>query len=54
MIVDISPVNTSPGADSMKNFLSAMEQIRFDEKMQRTTARKMVDDQLKSVVQVCA
>ena len=51
--MDISPVSVSPGADAMRHFLTAMEQIHLgSEQLQRATARKMVDEQLQSVVKV--
>lgn len=52
VVVDISPVNASPGAEAMKNFLTVMEEVRFDSIMQRATARRIVDEQLQTVVQV--
>ena len=52
MVVDISPISVSPGAQSMTEFLSVMEQIKLGEDLKRTTARKIVDEQLQLVVKV--
>ena len=53
MVVDISPISVSPGAHAMTQFLTVMEQIDLGEHLKRATARKIVDEQLQSVVKVC-
>jgi len=50
VVVDISPTSVSPGAGTMQSFLTAMEQIKLGIPMKRTTARKVVDEQLQAVV----
>jgi len=52
VVVDISPISVSPGAETMKNFLTIMEQINLENPMKRTAARKVVDEQLQAVVKV--
>lgn len=52
VVVDISPVNVSPGAHSMAQFLTVMDQINLGDQLKRATARKVVDDQLQVVVKV--
>ncbi|XP_057377201.1 protein ABHD11-like [Daphnia carinata] len=50
VIVDISPVNVSPGAKLMTEFLTLMEDINLGDQLKRATARKIVDEQLQVVV----
>lgn len=52
MVVDISPVNVSPGAKLMTEFLTLMEHINLGDQLKRATARKIVDEQLQVVVKV--
>lgn len=52
VVVDISPISVSPGAETMQTFLTVMEQIKLGTPMKRTTARKVVDEQLQAVVKV--
>lgn len=53
VIVDISPINVSPGAQTMTQFLTLMDQINLGDQLNRTTARKTVDEQLQAVIKVC-
>lgn len=52
MVVDISPVNVSPGAQAMTQFLTVMEDIDLGDQLKRATARKIVDEKLQVVVKV--
>ena len=45
-------MDVSPGAISMKTFLDAMDSIQLGENLTRSTARKVVDEQLQTVVKV--
>ncbi|EFX81811.1 hypothetical protein DAPPUDRAFT_188037 [Daphnia pulex] len=50
VVVDISPVNVSPGAQAMTQFLTVMEDIDLGDQLKRATARKIVDEKLQVVV----
>jgi len=50
VVVDISPLSVSPGAETMQNFLVAMERVELGSPMNRSTARKVVDRELQAVV----
>ena len=50
MVVDISPVNVSPGAQAMTEFLTVMKDIDLGDQLKRATARKIVDEKLQVVV----
>ena len=52
MVVDISPVNVSPGAQAMTEFLTVMKDIDLGDHLKRATARKIVDEKLQVVVKV--
>jgi hypothetical protein len=52
VVVDISPVNVSPGAQAMTQFLTVMEDIDLGDQLKRATARKIVDEKLQVVVKV--
>ncbi len=52
MVVDISPVNVSPGAQAMTQFLTVMEDIDLGDQLKRATARKIVNEKLQVVVKV--
>ncbi len=54
VVVDISPVDVSPGAASMKSLLDAMDAVQLGENLSRSTARGMVDEQLQRVIKVSA
>ena len=51
--MDISPISVSPGASTMKSFLNVMEQVKLEKPINRSMARKFVDEQLQAVVKVC-
>jgi hypothetical protein len=53
VVVDISPVNVSPGAQAMSyEFLTVMKDIDLGDQLKRATARKIVDEKLQVVVKV--
>lgn len=52
VVVDISPLKVSPGAQSMAHYLTAMKEADLSSSVSFSALRKDVDKQLEPVVKV--
>ncbi|KAG8236774.1 hypothetical protein J437_LFUL016888 [Ladona fulva] len=50
IVVDISPVGISPSMGVMKNYFEAMKNVRIENNVTMSAARKTADEQLKTAV----
>lgn len=53
VVVDISPAQTSTFTD-FRSYIQAMQEVKISSDIPRSTARRMAEDQLRSLVQVSA
>lgn len=52
-MVDISPARTSTFTD-FRSYIQAMQEVKISSDIPRSTARRMAEDQLRSLVEVSA
>lgn len=52
-MVDISPAGTSSFTD-FRSYIQAMQEVKISSDIPRSTARRMAEDQLRSLVEVSA
>ena len=53
MVVDISPAQ-SPTRTNFRYYIQAMQEMKISTDIPRSTARRMAEDQLRSLVKVCS
>lgn len=51
IIVDVSPVTTSPALKSMSGIFQAIRRIRLPPQIELSEARKMADEQIREAIQ---